>query len=242
MIKLRTAWAYKRGVGLYTRGLIYVVLRYLCWPDSRWLSLSTSVNKAGSFLFTSLKSCVRLSLLSIPLTANPWRARNPIFLALQYFYQVFSFGKTVIVQIIDRHFQYITTLRHYGFICNCSFTCFRLLVINKCFRSFPPIIKPLRDISFLHIMFCCQFPFTFYAKHTKKRVLLFGIVKPGKVLEPIVFSFQIISVEKNNEDLADIVLECFRYFRLWIFPHLCEFFLRFEHRIHFVETKKMFLQ
>ena len=78
-----------------------------------------------------------------------------------------------IVQIIDHHFQYITTLRHYGFS-----------VINKCFKSFLPIIKRLRDISFLHIMFCCQFPFMPYAKYTKNWVLFFGIVKPGKVLEP----------------------------------------------------------
>ena len=151
---------------------------------------------------------------------------------LHYFYQILSFGKTLIVQIIDRHFQYIITLRQYGFICNCSSMCFRLLVINKCFKSFLPIIKPLRDISFLHIMFCCQFPFMPYAKYTKNWVLFFGIVKPGKVFEPKgVFSFQIVSLEKDNQDQADIVLECFRCFRLWIFSHLCVLFLRFEHRI-----------
>ena len=62
--------------------------------------------------------------------------------------------------------------------------CFRLLVANKCFKSFLSIIKPFRDISFLHIMFCCQFPCMSYAKYTKNWVLFFGIVKPGKVLEP----------------------------------------------------------
>ena len=65
--------------------------------------------------------------------------------------------------------------------------CFRLLVINKCFKSFLPIIKPLRDISFLHIMFCCQFPFMPYAKYTKNWVLFFGIVQPGNVLESTAF-------------------------------------------------------
>ena len=62
--------------------------------------------------------------------------------------------------------------------------CFRLLVANKCFKSFLSIIKLFRDISFLHIMFCCQFPCMSYAKYTKNWALFFGIVKPGKVLEP----------------------------------------------------------
>ena len=62
--------------------------------------------------------------------------------------------------------------------------CFRLLAINKFFKSFPPIVKPLRDISFLPIIFVCQFPFMLYAKHTKNWALFFGIVKPGKALEP----------------------------------------------------------
>ena len=125
--------------------------------------------------------CVRLSLPSLPLKVNSWRARNTY---IHYFYQIRSFGKTFIVQIIDCHLQYITTLRHYGFICNCSSMCFRLLVVNKCFKSLFSIIKLLRDISFLDIMFCCQFPFMPYAKYKKNWVLFFGIAKPGKVLEP----------------------------------------------------------
>ena len=62
--------------------------------------------------------------------------------------------------------------------------CFRLLVINKCFKSFFPIIKPLCDISFLHIIFCCQFPLMPYAKYTKNWALFFGIEKLGIFLEP----------------------------------------------------------
>ena len=65
----------------------------------------------------SLKSCVRLSLPSLSLKPNPWRARKRIY---SITFMKYSFGKTLIIQIIDRHFQYITTLRHYGFICNCS--------------------------------------------------------------------------------------------------------------------------
>ena len=107
---------------------------------------------------------------------------------IHYFYQILSFGKTFIVQIIDCHLQYISTLRHYGFICNCSSMCFRLLVVNKCFKNLFPIIKLLRDISFLDIMFCFQFPFMPYAKYTKNWVLFFGIAKPGKVLEPRVLT------------------------------------------------------
>ena len=38
-----------------------------------------------------------------------------------------------------------------------------------------------------------------------------------KRLDNCVFSFQIVSLEKDNQDQADIVLECFRCFRLWIF-------------------------
>ena len=71
------------------------------------------------------------------------------------------------------------------------------------------------------------------------------IDKPGKVLEPrgkVLESFQILTVEKNNQDQANIELECFRCFRLWIFPYLCVLFLRFEHRIQFTDTKKMLLQ
>ena len=103
---------------------------------------------------------------------------------LHYFCQILSFSKMLIVQIIDGHFHNITTLRHYGFICNCSSMCFRLLVINKCFKSLLPIIKPLRNISILHIMFYWQFPFMPFAKHTKNWTLFFGIVKPRKVLGP----------------------------------------------------------
>ena len=73
---------------------------------------------------------------------------------------------------------------HYRFICNCRSMCFRLLVISKCFRSFLPIIKLLRVISFLHIIFYCKFPFILYAKHKKNWLCFFGIVKPAKVLEP----------------------------------------------------------
>ena len=93
-------------------------------------------------------------------------------------------ARRLFCQTIDCHFQYITTLRHYEFICNCSSVCFRLLVISKWFNSFLSVIKPLRDISFLHIMFCCQFSYIPYAKYTKNWVLFFGIVKPGKALEP----------------------------------------------------------
>ena len=35
-------------------------------------------------------------------------------------------------------------------------------------------------------------------------------------------------------------MECFRFFRLWIFAHLCVLFLRFEHRIRLAETKICF--
>ena len=49
-----------------------------------------------------------------------------------------------------------------------------------------------------------------------------------KRLDNCVFSFQIVSLENDNQDQADIVLECYRCFRLWIFPHLCALFLRFE--------------
>ena len=66
--------------------------------------------------------------------------------------------------------------------------CFRLLVINKCLKNFLSFIKPVRDISFLHIMFCCPFCFMPYAKYTENWVLFFGIVKPGKVLEPRVLT------------------------------------------------------
>ena len=55
-------------------------------------------------------------------------------------------------------------------------------------------------------------------------------------------AFQIVSLEKDNQDQADIALECFRCFRLRIFPHLCVLLLWFEHRIKLAETKKMFLQ
>ena len=51
-----------------------------------------------------------------------------------------------------------------------------------------------------------------------------------------VFSFQIVSLEKDNQDQADTVMECFRCFRLGIFPHLCALFLRSEHQIQFTET------
>ena len=88
-------------------------------------------------------------------------------------------------------------------------------------------------------MFCSQFPLMPYAKYTKNCVLFFGIVKPGtKRLENCVFSFQIVSLKKDNQDHADTVLECFRFFRLWIFPHLCVLFLRFEHPIQFAEKKE----
>ena len=59
-------------------------------------------------------------------------------------------------------------------------------------------------------MLCCQFLFMPYAKYAEN---------------------------KDNPDQANIVLEYF-CFRLWIFPHLCVLFLRFEHRIQFTETKK----
>ena len=95
------------------------------------------------------------------------------------------------------------------------------MVINKCFKSFLLIIKPPRDISFFHIMFCCQFPSMPYAKYTKNWVIFFGIVKPVKFLEPrswtTAFFFQIDSFEKDNQDQGDIVLGCSRCFRLWIF-------------------------
>ena len=60
---------------------------YLCWPDSRRPSLSRRANRAGSFLFNSLKSCVRLSLPSLPLKVNPWRARKRInfLIFIKYF-------------------------------------------------------------------------------------------------------------------------------------------------------------
>ena len=75
-------------------------------------------------------------------------------------------------------------------------------------------------------------------KTYKSWVLFFEIVKLGKVLEPrdltTVFFSQIVSVEKNNQDQPDIVIECFCCFCLWIFHHLCVLFLRFGYQIHFV--------
>ena len=188
---------------------------YLCCPGSRWYSLSKRVNRAGSFLFNSLKCCVKLSLPPLPLKANPWRARKQI--------HSITFIK------------YFLSAR------------FRLLVIKKCFRNFLPNIKPLRDMSFLHIMFCYQSPFTPYAKYTKNWVLFFEIVKPGKIVEPrglatAFFLSKFFHCKKDNQYQTGIVLECFRCFRLTIFPHLCVLFLRFEHQIQFAETKKMFLQ
>ena len=61
---------------------------YLCRSDSRWLALPRCVNKAKSFLFNSLKSCVRSSLPSLPLEANPWRARKRIhsIIFIKYFH------------------------------------------------------------------------------------------------------------------------------------------------------------
>ena len=98
-----------------------------------------------------------------------------------YFYQIFFFGKTLIVHycstVISNTSPHWGTTDSYAIAALCVLDC---LVINKCFY---PIIKPLRDISFLHIMFCCQCPFMPYAKYTKNWVLFFGIVKQGKVLE-----------------------------------------------------------
>ena len=154
---------------------------------------------------------------------------------------------TLIVQIIDRHFQYITTLRHCGFICNCSSMCFRLLVINKCFKGFLPIIEPFRDISFLHIMFSCQFPFMPYANTQKtESFLFFGIVKPGKLLEPrglttTFFLSKLFHWKRIIRTRLTLYWNAFIFFWLWIFHHLCVLFLRFEHRIQVAETK-MFLQ
>ena len=94
-------------------------------------------------------------------------------------------------------------------------------------------------------MLCCQFPFYALCKTYKK---LSPFLRNSEVrksswtkrLENCVFSFQITSVEKNNQDQVDIVLEWFCCFCLWIFPYLCVFFLRFEHRIQFVETKMFY--
>ena len=111
---------------------------------------------------------------------------------------------------------------------------YRLLVINKYLKSFLPIIKPLRDINCLHIMFCCQFPFMLYAEHTKNWFLYFGKKKARKsswtkFSNPnpnCIFSFQIVSVEKNKQDQADIVLDWFHCFRFWIFLRLCSWHLK----------------
>ena len=78
--------------------------------------------------------------------------------------------------------------------------------------------KPLHDISFLHIMFCCQFSFMPYAKYTKKWVLFFGIVKPGNVLEPRgVFPFQIVSWERDVKTRLTLYWNAFVIFcEVWM--------------------------
>ena len=147
-------------------------------------SLSRHVNRAGSFLFNSLKSFVTLSLSSLPLKANPWRTRKRI----HFITFIGTYG-------LD-HWPSFPIHHHIEALRNCSSMCFRLLAINICFKSFLPIIKPCRNKSFLHIMFYCQFPLMPYAKYTKN----------------CIFSFQIVSLEKDNQDQADIVLECFPCF------------------------------
>ena len=97
-----------------------------------------------------------------------------------YFYQIFFSARRLLFRsftVISNTSPHWGTTDSYAIAALCVLDC---LVINKCFY---PIIKPLRDISFLHIMFCCQCPFMPYAKYTKNWVLFFGIVKQGKVLE-----------------------------------------------------------
>ena len=164
----------------------------------------------------------------------------------QYFYQVISFGNTLVVQIIiHRHFPYITTLTHYGLYVIAALCALDCCWSTNASKYYFQQLKPLRDITFLHIMLCCQFPFYALCQTYKKLSPFLRNSEARKSswtkrLENCVFSFQIISVEKNNEDQVDIVLEWFCCFCLWIFPYLCVFFLRFEHRIQFVETKMFY--
>ena len=67
-------------------------------------------------------------------------------------------------------------------------------------------------------------------------------MKPRKALERrgLATAF-FLSKLFHWKDQADIELECFRCFHLWIFAHLCVLFLRFELPIQFDETmRKMF--